>query len=98
MRHRRHCGVEFLEVAGQRALRINVKRRAEFSGERLDGDTFAKQIPADVTKVMHDDCSLKFAARRGKEKARRQNRRAKAQIHFRAQPEFLRARFGIVPL
>jgi hypothetical protein len=37
----------------QRALRIDVKRRAEFARERLDGDAFAKQFVADITKIVH---------------------------------------------
>ena len=45
--------LEFLKMIRQRALRIDVKRRAEFFGERVDGDAFAKQIFADVTKIVH---------------------------------------------
>jgi hypothetical protein len=39
---------------GQRALRINVKWRAKLARERLDGDAFAKQPVADITKIMHN--------------------------------------------
>jgi len=46
-------GIELLKMIGQRPLLINVKRRAEFSGERLDGDAFAKQFITDVTKIVH---------------------------------------------
>ena len=72
MLHRRHGAVELLKMVRQRALRIDVKRRAEPARERFHGDTFAEQFFADVTKIMHDDVpSLKLAALSGKAKARR---------------------------
>jgi len=54
MVHRRHRGVEFLKMRRQRVLGINVKRRAEFARERLDGDAFAKQPAAGIMKIVHD--------------------------------------------
>ena len=48
---RKH-GIQPPEMLRQRALRINIKRRAEFARERLDGDAFAKQPAANVTKMM----------------------------------------------
>ena len=51
--HRRQRGVEFLEMLRQRALRIDVKRRAEFFGQRFDGHAFAKQLVSDVMKIVH---------------------------------------------
>ena len=52
--------VQLLEMVRQRALRIDVKRRAEFARQRLDGDAFAEQLVADVTKIVHDAVSLRF--------------------------------------
>ena len=44
----------------QSFLRINVKRRAEFFGERFNGDAFAKQLVSDVTKIVHESLILGF--------------------------------------
>jgi hypothetical protein len=44
----------------QRVLRINIERRAEFARQRPDGDAFAKQLVADITKIVHGTGSLRF--------------------------------------
>ena len=46
--------VQLPEVLRQRALRVNVKWRAEPARERLDGDAFAKQPVAGIMKIVHD--------------------------------------------
>ena len=40
--HRRQRGIQLLEMVGQRVLGIDVKRRAEFFGERVNAHTFTE--------------------------------------------------------
>ena len=42
MVERRECLIQLFKMARQRPLRIDIKRRVEFFGERFDGDTFAE--------------------------------------------------------
>ena len=52
--HRRHGRIEFLEMLGQRALRINVKRRAEFAARATQPRRLRKKPFANITKIVHD--------------------------------------------
>ena len=45
--------IQVLEMLRQSMLRIDVKRRAKAPRQGLDGDPFAAQALAEVTKVMH---------------------------------------------
>ena len=53
--HAGHSLVQRLEMLRQRALRIDVERRAELLGEGLNADAFAKQFVPGITKIVHDD-------------------------------------------
>ncbi len=55
MAERRERAVKALKTVRQRALRIDVERRAEFFGERFDGDAFAEQFFANVTEFVHGE-------------------------------------------
>ena len=55
---RRERGIQLLKMILQRALRIDVKRRAEFFRERLDAHAFAEQFVSDVTKIVHEAAIL----------------------------------------
>ena len=50
---RRERAVQLLKMVGQRALRIDVERRAKFFGQRFDGNTFAIQLFSAVMKSVH---------------------------------------------
>jgi hypothetical protein len=45
--------VQLAEAAGQRGLRIDIKRRAELPGERFDRDTFTAKFVSNIAKIMH---------------------------------------------
>src|SRR5262249_19116594 len=48
-----HSAVQFSKMFGQGALRVDVKRRAEFAGEPFDRNPFAIERVPDVMKIMH---------------------------------------------
>jgi hypothetical protein len=50
---RRQCPIELLEMIGQRALGLNIERRAEPFHERLDSEPLAIQLTAGVVKIVH---------------------------------------------
>ena len=53
MVQRRERLIQFLKMLGQRALRIDIERRAEFFSERFNAHIFTKQPFTDIAKIMH---------------------------------------------
>ena len=51
---RRERAIQLLKMVGQRALRIDVERRAKFLHQRINGYTFAIQFFSAVMKTVHE--------------------------------------------
>jgi hypothetical protein len=45
--------VELLKMIRQRALRIDIQRRAKFLDKRIDRNAFAEELAAHIPKIMH---------------------------------------------
>ena len=50
---REQRGAKFSEMVGQRSLRIDIERRAEFFGERFHGNALAVKPPSHVMEIVH---------------------------------------------